>query len=171
MPVLALLLSPRGAIGRPAFWLGLLLLAVIDLAMGLAAAPHGSRLFFAVPVLGPWFGDMDAAEAVPALNAAWGAGAAIMLVQAWISGVLCLKRLRDLGRGPGLLVLVWLLNLALHAGGRAWTARLDGPEILLPLLVALPASGLMWLAFLGWLGLTPGATARTGGAAAPAQAG
>lgn len=162
MPLLALLLSPRGAVGRRDFWLGLFLLAAIDAAMGLAAMPYGARAFFAAPVLGPWFGDMDADAALPGLVEVWGTGAVMMLFQAWISGVLCLKRLRDMGRGPWVLIAVWLANLALQGGGRAWMAGLDGMAVITPFLIALPTMALIWLGFLAWLGFTPGRVAQPG---------
>jgi uncharacterized membrane protein YhaH (DUF805 family) len=160
VPLIALLLSPRGAVGRRDFWLGLFLLAAIDAAMGLAAMPHGARAFFAAPVLGPWFGDMDADSALPGLVEVWGTGAVMMLFQGWISGVLCLKRLRDMGRTPWILVAVWLLNLALQGGGRVWMAGLDGMAVIVPFFVALPTIAIVWLVFLAWLGLAPSRASR-----------
>ncbi|MBI1685830.1 hypothetical protein [Caulobacter hibisci] len=156
MRVLALLLSPRGAIGPRAFGLGLLSLAMLEVVLFVVLASLDLSPPALLPAIGPWFIAFDG----PMLGAqGWLLNLAVIALQAWISGVLCLKRLRDAGRGPAPLVNVWLANLAL--GGCALLKIVEversntdslGMLVFAITLLGAGAAGLIWIVFLMWLG-------------------
>ncbi len=163
MPFFALLFAPRGAIGRGPFWLGLFLLLGLEIGGFLAFGRHGAAPMAAIPLVGPWLVDVSG----PALGFdGWIPGLAILALQGWVSGVLCLKRLRDMGHGAGPLVGVWGLDLILTGGLMAWMGHLQGMAVIVPIFTGAGASGVLWLALLGWLGVEPGPR-RAGAEPAP----
>jgi len=158
-----LLLDPRGAIGRQAFFDGLLALAAI-IALGLvtlgvlalaASWQIGDLAAAATPLLGTSLLVATIVDAVIDHRLSLGLVPAVMLacVRLYALACLCLKRLRDAGRGPLSLIVVGAVSLAFHVEMGRWARMLWSSEMgtLFPPLIDVVFNLLLWTVFLTWL--------------------
>jgi uncharacterized membrane protein YhaH (DUF805 family) len=161
-PPLTLLLDPRGAIGRGAFWAGLGLLSAVLLAALVSILvlnlwlPAGEAAAALTPVVGTSYLASSIVEAVKDRHTS------LMLIPLALLACarfypltcLCVKRLRDAGRGPAWLIVVSALSLAFHVQMGRWTYDLWASEIgqLVPGLVDTVFNTLLWTGFLIWIG-------------------
>lgn len=165
MPPLTLLLDPRGAIGRRAFWAGLGLLtaalgAVLLILLGLAAWwPVGDLAMAVTPVIGTSLLVAKIIEAVIDRGPPLEQIPIVLLLCARLYPLacLCLKRLRDAGRGPTSLIVVSALSLAFHVWMGQWTYDLWASEIgqIIPLFLDILVDTSLWVIFLIWIGARP----------------
>jgi uncharacterized membrane protein YhaH (DUF805 family) len=162
---LRLLFDPRGAIGRGSFWAGLGLLSAV-LIVALAASlglnvwlPVGEAAAALTPVIGTSFLASSIVEAVTDKHARLQQIPLVLLACARLYPLvcLCLKRLRDAGRGPVWLIVVSAVSLAFHVQMGRWTYDLWASEIgqLVPGVVDTVFNTLLWTGFLVWIGARP----------------
>lgn len=158
-----LLLDPRGAIGRKAFAGGLtvltgtvvLVLALLGLGSFALSLPIDELASAATPVLGTSLLVAEIVEAVIDKDPSPLLIPAVLLMGARLYALacLCLKRLRDTGRGPMPLIVVGAVGLAFHVQMGRWAYSLWASEMgtLFPPLVGGVFNLLLWTVFLTWL--------------------
>lgn len=156
-----LLLDPRGAVGRKTFADGLTALAAIAvLALAIFGAltlwwPVGDLAAAATPLLGTSLLVAAIIEAVLDKDASPLLIPAVLLACARLYALacLCLKRLRDAGRGPLSLIVVSAVSLAFHVQMGRWAYTLWASEMgtLFPPLIDVVFNLLLWTAFFIWL--------------------
>lgn len=170
---LRLLFDPTGRIGRGSFWAGLgLLSAVLTFALaatlGLAVwFPVGEAAAVLTPVIGASFLASSIVEAVTDKHAPLQQIPLVLLACARLYPLacLCLKRLRDAGRGPAWLIVVSAVSLAFHVQMGRWTYDLWASEIgqLVPGVVDSVFNTLLWAGFLAWIGARPSRPGKNAG--------
>ncbi|MBO9709148.1 MAG: hypothetical protein J7521_13160 [Caulobacter sp.] len=160
MHAVSLLLDPRGAIGRRDFWLGLLQLGLVEIAVFAALlrlAPETSM--GAPPVIGEVFlvGAITARAYDPAYVALVPllAAAGLVAARAWVTACLCLKRRRSTGKDVRPLLAFGLLTLAAHGLAGWWGLSLYDHDmaVILPLLLDFALSAFLGLWLVIWLGV------------------
>jgi len=155
-----LLLDPRGVIGRQAFADGLLALAaIIALALvtlGVLAQALSWSIGDLAMALTPLLGTSLLVTKIVAANienrAAPELIAPVLLMGArlYVLACLCLKRLRDAGRGPSGLIIAGAMSLGFHVLMGQWAQTLLTSEMgeLFPPLIDVTFNLLLWGVFL-----------------------
>lgn len=162
MRLVTLLLDPRGVIGRRAYWAGLglltatLVVALLMIAVLARWAPVGGVAMAVGPVIGTSFLVAEIVEAVTDRRASLHQVPVVLLLccRLYPLACLCLKRLRDAGRGPISLVVVSAVSLAFHVIMGRWSYDLWESEMgtLIPLALGMAVNALLWTIFLVWTG-------------------
>ena len=163
---LKLFFDPTGRIGRGPFWAGLgLLSAVLIFALMTILVPAvwfpilDEAALVVTPVIGTSFLASSIVEAVIDKHAPLQLIPLVLLACARLYPLacLCLKRLRDTGRGPVSLIVVCAISLAFHVQMGRWTYDLWASEIgqLIPGVVDTVFNTLLWAGFLASIGARP----------------
>lgn len=159
MRTVPLLLDPRGAIDRRDFWLGLLQLGLVEIAVFAAllrlapeaamGAPPVVGEVYLVTAITAWAYDPAYVTAAPLL-----AAAGLAAARAWVTACLCLKRRRSAGKSVRALAAFGLLALAAHALVGAWAYSLYDQDmaVILPMLLDLVLAAFLGLWLVIWLG-------------------